>query len=152
MSIFIEYIRYFYGCFQLQIWVIKLIKMRIVYYIYFYFHSFFFPFWNFKHSPVIISFLLRELLIIFQVHFAKIASLLILLHPTTALFPLYSWRIFSLDIVSLVDSSFLLLENYWATSSWPSWFQMRNLLSLNWCSYINNALFPSGCFQTFLSV
>lgn len=94
MSIFIEYIRYFYSCFQLQIWVIKLIKMRIVYYIYFYFHSFFFPFWNFKHSPVIISFLLRELLIIFQVRFAKIASLLILLHLMTALSPSFLKNIF----------------------------------------------------------
>lgn len=45
-------------------------------------------------------------------------------------FPLYSWRIFSLDIELWVDSSFLLvLWKYFITSFWSPCFLMRNPLS-----------------------
>lgn len=44
---------------------------------------------------------------------------------------LHSWRVFSLNIGLGVDISFLLAhEKYCATSFWPPWFLMRNLLLL----------------------
>lgn len=66
--------------------------------------------------------------------------------------PLHTWRLFSLNTELRPDSAFpSVLKEWHATSFWPSWVEIRNVLPFNWCSPKKECITSLSFFFFFLN-